>query len=302
MKTLTGLIAATVTPMNPDGSLKLDIIPAIVDRLVANDIGGLYVCGSTGEGPLLTTEERRAVAQAYVTAAAGRIPVVVQVGHTSNHEARGLAAHAASIGADALSALPPTYFKPDGMDMLIACLREVVSGAPDLPFYYYHIPKLTDVALDMTEMLRRGPEELPSLAGIKFSSYTQHEFQACVEQAGDKHTMLFGVDESCISGHALGAAGAVGSTYNFMAPLYHTAKAAYDAGNTKEAFALQADAGRIIRVMLAYKGMAGLKAAMKITGLDCGPCRLPLYSLSDEECAAFEKELSAVGFDQWAMK
>ncbi len=104
MKQLSGLIAATFTPMHEDGSVNLAPIPAIVDRLVNNEVGGLYVCGSTGEGPALTSAERRDVREAYVNATAGRIPVVVHVGHASYWEARDLAKHAAAIGADALQA------------------------------------------------------------------------------------------------------------------------------------------------------------------------------------------------------
>ena len=302
MKTLAGLIAATFTPMHEDGTINLEPIPAIVDRLVNNDVGGLYVCGSTGEGPALTSADRRDVAEAYVKATAGRIPVVVQVGHASNWEARDLAQHAAAIGADALSALPPTYFKPDSMDSLIACLSEVASGAPDLPFYYYHIPRLTDVTFSMAEMLRRAPEELPSLAGIKFSSFMQHEFQQCVNLAEGRHTMLFGVDESYVSGHALGAAGAVGSSYNFMAPIYHAARKAFDEGDAKRAFELQAEAGVLIRTMLSYDGMAGFKAMMRAIGHDCGPSRLPLRALDDAGRKALAADLEAINAKQWLMK
>ena len=302
MKSISGLVAATFTPMHADGTLDLDAIPAIVDRMVRYKLGGLYVCGSTGEGPLLTTEERKASAEAYVNAAAGRIPVIIQAGHASNREARGLAEHAAAIGADALSALPPIYFKPDSLEMLIACLKEVVSGAPDLPFYYYHIPTVTNVSFDIRAMLRTAPEQIPSFAGVKFSSHLLQEFQGCIDQVQGRYQMFFGVDDLCVSGHAVGASGAVGTTYSFMAPLFQKALAAYDAGNAKEAFALQVEAGRIVAKMLEFKGMAGLKAVMKMIGLDCGPCRLPLHTLSPEEYASLNVALEKLDFfEKWAM-
>lgn len=303
MKPISGLIAAAFSPMHVEGSLNLDAIPALVDRMVQYKLGGLYVNGSTGEGPILTTEERKATAEAYVNAAAGRIPVIIQVGHASNREARGLAEHAAAIGADALSALPPIYFKPDSLDMLIACLKEVVSGAPNLPFYYYHIPTVTNVSFDMRALLRSAPEQMPSFAGVKFSSHILPEFQGCVDQAQGRYQMFLGVDDLCVTGHSLGSSGAVGTTYGFMAPLYQKALAAYDAGNTKEAFALQVEAGRIVTLILEYKGMAGLKAVMKMIGLDCGPCRLPLHTLNDAECGKLKDALNQLGFfEKWAMR
>lgn len=303
MKTISGLIAATFTPMHADGSLNLEAVPLIVDRMVQYKLGGLYVNGSTGEGPVLTTEERKAAAEAYVLAAAGRIPVIVQTGHASNREARGLAEHAAAIGADALSALPPIYFKPDSLDMLVACLAEVVSGAPDLPFYYYHIPTVTNVSFDMRALLRAAPERIPSFAGVKFSSHMLPEFQGCIDQAQGRFQMFLGVDDLCISGHALGSSGAVGTTYSFMAPLFQKAMAAYDAGDAKGAFALQVEAGRIVALMLEHKGLAGLKAVMKMLGLDCGPSRLPLHTLSDAEYATLNVGLERLDFfEKWAMK
>ena len=302
MTSISGLIAATFTPMHADGTLNLDTVPALVDRMVQFNLGGLYVNGSTGEGPLLTTEERKAAAEAYVIAAAGRIPVIVQVGHASNWEARGLAEHAAAIGADAVSALPPIYFKPDSLDTLVACLKEIAVGAPNLPFYYYHIPTVTNVSFDMRALLRAVPDRIPSFAGVKFSSHLLQEFQGCVDQAQGRYQMYLGVDDLCVTGHSLGASGAVGTTYSFMAPLFQKALAAYDAGHTKKAIALQVEAGRIVALILEHKGMAGLKAMMKLIGLDCGPCRLPLHTLSDAECEKLKAGLEQLGFfEKWGM-
>ena len=137
---LSGLVAATFTPMRPDGSLHLAMVNPIVEHLIHSGVSGLYVCGSTGEGPLMSGDERKATAAAYVEATAGRLPVVVQVGHSSVVESRQLAAHAQQIGADAISAVAPYYFKPDSVGVLVDCLAEIAGGAPDLPFYYYHVP------------------------------------------------------------------------------------------------------------------------------------------------------------------
>ena len=110
MLKLEGLIAATFTPMNSDGSLALSRVAPMVDRLISDGVSGLYVCGSTGEGPSLSTQERFEVAASFVSASRGRVPVVVQVGHNSLAEAATLAAHAERIGAQAISATPPSYF------------------------------------------------------------------------------------------------------------------------------------------------------------------------------------------------
>jgi len=227
---LSGLVAATFTPFRADGALDLDRIPSVIDHVIKQGAAGLYVCGSTGEGPLLTTAEREAVAAATVKAARGRVPVVIQVGHNSLADARALAAHAQQIGADAISATPPGYFKPDSVDNFIDCLIDITAGAPQLPFYLYHIPVISGVKFDMLEFLRAAEQRLPSLRGVKFSDPNLHEMLACIEYGGGRYEILFGVDEMLLGGLAFGARGAVGSTYNFAAPLYLKVIAALDRG------------------------------------------------------------------------
>ena len=297
---LTGLVAAAFTPMRGDGSLNLDQVEPLVDHLADQRISGIYVCGSTGEGPLLTTEEREATAAAYVAAAAGRIAVVVQVGHASLGEARKLAAHARYIGADAISAVAPYYFRPDSVDVLLDCLAEIAAGAPDLPLYYYHIPTITGVGLDMVELLCRAGDRLPALVGIKYTSPLLDEMQTLCELQGGRFDVLHGRDEMLLAGLTVGIRGAVGSTYNFAAPLYHRLMDAYSAGNLEEARWCQALAVTMIRTILDRGGQAGLKAAMSLAGPDCGPARLPLRSFTREQTVELEAELKSIGFFDWA--
>ncbi len=295
---LTGLVAATFTPMHDDGSLNLDRVGPIVEHLIERQLAALYVCGSTGEGPLLTVEEREATAAAFVQAAAGRLPVVVQVGHSSVAEARRLAAHAQQIGADAVSAVAPYYFKPTSVDVLLSCLAEMTAGAPALPFYYYHIPAITGVALDPVELFNRAADRLPTLAGIKYTAPTLDEFQTLQSAAGGRYDVLHGRDEMLLAGLATGARGAVGSTYNFAAPLYHALIEAFDGGDVERARSLQATAVSMIRAIL-HHGQAGLKAAMGLFGPDCGPVRLPLVSLGRPAIEQLRADLEAIGVFEW---
>ncbi len=135
-----GLIAATLTPMTANGEVALDEVGPQIDRLISRGVSGLYVCGSTGEGISLTTAERKAVAEESIRCAAKRVPVLVQVGHNSLKEAAELAAHAASSGASAISATCPSYFKIGSCKVLVESMKVVADGAPNLPFYYYHVP------------------------------------------------------------------------------------------------------------------------------------------------------------------
>ncbi len=296
---LQGIIAAGFTPLEADGSVNLDRIPEVVDFLVGQPVDGLYVCGSTGEGPLLTTEERMAVAGAYVAAVGGRIPVVVQVGHSSLADARALAAHAGQIGADAISAVAPYYFKPGSTDVLLDCLAEITSAAPKLPFYYYHVPALSGVELDVVELLRQAPERVPSLVGVKYTAPMLDEMQQLIEFHGHRFDILHGRDEMLLSGLSVGAVGAIGSTYNFAAPLYRRVIAAFEQGDLQQAQQYQSLSIVMVRAIFECGGQAALKAAMNLVGPDCGPARLPLVSLSEEQVARLKHEFQAIGVFEW---
>jgi len=293
---LQGLVAAAFTPMHDDGSVNLEAVGPLVERLAADGVSGLFVCGSTGEGPLLTREERMATAAAYVEAARGRLPVVVHVGHASLAEARALAAHAQSIGADAISAAPPWYIRPATVDVLVDCLAEITAAADRLPFYYYHIPSLTGVNLDLCELLERAGDRIGTLAGVKYTAAEIDRYQQLVELNGGRFDILFGRDEMLLSGLAAGAQGAIGSTYNFAAPLYLRLIDAFRSGDMVTARRHQSLAVRAIHILLKHRGQPAFKAMMRLAGIDCGRCRLPHVSLDEGETEQLRAELEAIGF------
>ncbi len=293
---LTGLIAATYTPLHDDGSLNLAEIPKIVDYLEQRGIGGLYVCGSTGEGMSLTGDERRAVAEAYVAAAAGRLKTIVQVGHNSLAEARQLAAHALQIGADVISATAPSYFKVGTIEALVNCMAEIACGAPELPFYYYNIPSLTGAALDMVEFLTAASDRVPNLVGLKYTTPLVHEFQACLELDDKRFDVLWGCDEMLLSALVVGARGGIGSTYNIAAPLYGKLMKAFQQGDLPQARLLQLQSVHIIRTIYQHPFHSAMKEVLKMLGLDCGPCRLPHPRLTAAQVERLRHDLEEISF------
>jgi N-acetylneuraminate lyase len=296
---LTGLVPATFTPFDAAGNLNLPLIAPLVEHLLRDGVTGLYVCGSTGEGVSLTREERMAATEAFVAAAGGRVPVVVQVGHNSIAEARLLAAHAQAAGADAISATPPSYFRPPTLAALIASMAEIAGAAPALPFYYYHIPVMTGVTPNIAALLSEGPSSIPTLAGVKFSHTAVYDMQAALMVEEGRYNLLFGSDEMLLSGLCAGAHGAVGSTYNFAAPLYNRILAAFAAGDLPKAQELQAHAVAMVNVLVRHGGNTAIKAVMAFLGLDCGPVRLPQVGLEPPQAASLRAELEAIGFFTW---
>jgi N-acetylneuraminate lyase len=290
------LIAATFGTFQEDGSLNLAIIPSLVEKLIADGLTGVFICGTNGEGPNLTIEERMAVAEAYVKAVDKRMLVLVHVGHTSIAESRKLAAHAAQIGADAISSVAAFYFKPTSVQNLAESMAEIASAAPRLPFYYYHIPTLTGVGLDMIEFLRLGEELIPNLAGIKYTASTLHEYQACVNYQNGRFDILFGFDEMLLPALAVGAKGAIGSTYTYAAPLYLKVVELFGQGKIEEARQMQLQSVEMVRCLVKFPPIPAQRAIMKMQGFDLGTCRLPLKGLSEQDTVAFRASLDEMSF------
>ncbi len=299
---ISGLLAAPFTPMHPGGAIDTGRIPAMVDLLVNNGIKGIFICGSTGEGPSLTVSERKELAEAFVAAAAKRLKVFVHVGHNSLEDAMELARHAEQTGADFISATPPAYFKISTTEMLVQSLVSIASAAPGLPLYYYHIPSLTGVGLDMVDFLEKAGEKMPTLSGIKYTAPFVYEYQACLNYDGKKYDVLYGSDEMLLSALATGAKGFIGSTYNFIAPLYHDLISSFQAGDLEIAQDLQMRSVEIVRVINKYGGLRAQKAMMNLIGMDCGPVRLPLQLIKGQELKDMESDLQRTGFFEWASK
>jgi len=292
------LIAAPHTPFDEKGDLNLAVVERQAAHLRAAGVHGVLVAGSTGEGASLTTPERRRLAERWVATAKG-LRVVVHVGHASVREARELAGHATEIGADAICAAPPSWFPLNTAEELVRTCETIASGAPDLPFLYYHIPALSGVHVPMVRLLELAREIVPSFAGVKYTHLDAVDFQACVREHGSDYQLLWGCDELLVTGLQLGAHGAVGSTYNFAAPVYHRLLAAHAAGDAETARELQSRAALLVETLAQRGYSAAAKTVMKFLGVDCGPVRLPLPGLDAEDENALRGDLERIGFFDW---
>lgn len=297
---LTGMYPATYTPLKTDGSLNLAQIPRMVAYLVERGVSGIYVCGSTGEGMSLSTKEREAVAEAFVEAAGDRLTTIVQVGHNSLAEAKHLATHAYQIGADAVSATAPSYYPLTEAALLVDCMEEIAAVVPTLPFYYYDIPSMTGVEVDMVEFLRSGAERIPNLVGLKYTSLDIPEFQACLELEEGRFEVLWGTDEMLLSAMVVGGRAAIGSTYNIAAPLYKRLTEAFEKGDLEEARRCQSLSANLVRQISKYPFHPAMKFIMEINGIDCGPCRRPLGRLSIQHAESLRKDLEEIKYFEWS--
>lgn len=297
---LEGLVAATFTPFDAGGSVDLSLIPAVVDFLARNGVSGIYICGSTGEGPSLTMEERQEVTKSYIDAAKGRLTTVVHIGHTVLKDCQKLGAHAAACGADAISAVSPYYFKPVPLEALVEFMREAALSAEKLPFYYYHIPALTGMPIDPVAFLERGMDRIPNLRGMKYTDADLSTFSACQSLGDSRLDLLFGRDEMLLSGLAAGARGFVGSTYNLAPGLYRSILQAFEEGDLEKARSFQSKSISMIRAIVSVGGESAIKYPMHRHGLDCGQRRLPMKQLSEADRNEIDRRLDEIGFDDWS--
>lgn len=293
---LKGLITATFTPMDENGNIKLSAIDKYADLMASSGMIGVFVCGTTGESLSLTTQERKSILEKWVQASNGRFKVIAHVGSNCQVEAVELAQHAASIGADAIGAMAPCFFKPGTVDALVSYFAPVARAASELPFYYYNMPSMTGVSLPVATFLSEGKKVMPNLVGTKFTHNNLMEMGECMALDNGEFEVLHGYDEILISGLVFGVVAGVGSTYNYLPEVYHGIFKAAERGNYAKARELQMKSIEIVEIIIKYGGgVRGGKAIMNLIGIECGPCRLPITPFTDEEYASLKVDLQNFG-------
>ena len=294
---LTGLIAAAFTAFDDDGTLNLEPVAAHSALLARNGVSGVFVCGTTGEGVSMTTDERMRCLERW-HAERGVLKVIAHVGHNSIGDARALAAHAEKVGVDALSTVGPSLLRPAAIEDLVDWCASVASAAPSTPYYYYHIPILTGLRFDMHRFLRLASTRIPTFAGLKFTDENLMEFSRCVDFEGGRYNMLWGRDEILLAGLAAGAHGAIGSTYNYSAPVYRRVIEAFERGDMTAA----ANEMRLVRdsiqVLVDFGGLPAGKAMLALCDVDCGTVRLPLRTLSPDRVDALRAALFNIDWER----
>ena len=293
-----GLVAATFTPFLDDRARTFNppVIEAYVDWLNSTGVQYVYASGTTGESVKLTTAERLEQAQVYVTALRKfpSMKLIVHVGAECLADAIAMAANAEKIGADAIAAMPPSFFKPASVEALSAHMSAIAMAAPSLPFYYYHIPSMNNVIFPMYDLvLEMEKTGAPNFVGIKYTGlYQSPSFMDVAKIIGyknNKYEVLCGRDEMMIEALAAGITGFVGSQYNYAGDLYNSIRYAWQKGDIKRARELQLAAIHLLDVALDTlpKTADGPKSVMSFV-LPIGQARLPNLPVSSEEMATLK--------------
>ncbi|XP_063058046.1 N-acetylneuraminate lyase [Engraulis encrasicolus] len=298
-KNLTGLVAATFTPLTSQGEINLPVIEPYVDYLVSKQgVRKVFVNGTTGESVSLSLDERKRLVEEWCQKGKDKLEaVIVHVGCSSLKDCKDLARHAAETGAHGIGLISPSFFKPPNADALRKFLQEVSAEAPALPFYYYHLPAMTGVKVRASEVMEGIKDMIPSFSGVKFSDSDLLDFGQCVHKNPDHWSYLYGVDEQLLAALALGADGAVGSTYNYMGSHMNKVLDAFHSGNLEKARKYQFQMQEVL--LFAIKNGFGLAMNKKImsdlSGLSLGHPRLPLVPCDPAKAQTVVQKILSMG-------
>ncbi len=281
--------SALITPTRADESLNLDALEEIVDLQIKDGVEGFYCCGSSGEGLLLTLEERKQVVEHTVRAAAGRVPVIAHVGTIRTRDVIELADHAMKAGAMAVSMIPPYYYK-FSMDEIMGYYEQVIEALPGLPAIVYNIPQFTGVEFNKDNAGRLLAN--PNIVGIKHTSTNLYSLER-MGQAFPGKALINGFDEQFIAAYAMGAAATIGTTVNLFAPLFLKAREAFQAGDMAAAYRWQHAINHRVEETVKIGIFNAMKYGWTLRGVDCGFCRSPFKPL-DQEARAVMEQLMAL--------
>ena len=285
IKKYQGVIPAFYACYDAEGNISVEGVKSLTRHLIAKGVKGVYVGGSSGECIYQHPDERKKLLEAVMSEAKGKITVIAHVGCNNTADSVELAAHAESVGADCIAAIPPIYFHlPDRA--VAKYWSDIASAAPNTDFIIYNIPQLAGTGLNSS--LLRTMLSVPNVIGVKNSSMPIQD----IEMWRDEGAIVFnGPDEQLLSGLAAGAVGGIGGTYAVMPELYERIYALVRAGDIIPARAIQDACCHIIYKMCSGQGnmYAMIKEILRLRGApDIGSVRAPLYPLQpgDEAIAA----------------
>lgn len=292
IKKYEGIFPAFYACYDEKGEICPETIEKYTEWLIEKGVNGVYVGGSSGECIYQSVAERKLVLESVIKASRGRLTVIAHVACNNTKDSMELAAHAESVGADAIAAIPPIYFKLPPY-AITKYWNDISSAAPNTDFIIYNIPQLAGVALTvpiLREMLKN-----PRVVGVKNSSMPTQDIQQFKDEGtrGGREFVVFnGPDEQVISGRIIGADAAIGGTHSVMPELFVKLNQLFDAGDLVTAKELQYDINNIIYTLVTGKGClyALIKEILKKrAGIDMHGVREPLYPIVDEDFEIVDK-------------
>lgn len=285
IKDIKGVIPALLTPFDQEENLDEKGLRALISKLIEDGVHGLYITGSTGEGFLMDQEERKRAVEITMDEVKGRVPVMVHVGAISTKLSLDLTRHAADAGADAISSVPPFYYKFSEKE-IVAYYKELAEATP-LPMIVYNIPLAGLMGYSTILELAK----VPNIKGIKYTASTHFEITRLKQDLGDSFMVYSGADEMALSGLLAGSDGIIGSTYNALSDTFLAIYENHQSGNLLKANEIMQEAVAVIMQMLSYGSlMSLLKAINRWRGVPAGYARKPFTNFTPEQEEDMKKD------------
>ncbi|MCM8762292.1 MAG: dihydrodipicolinate synthase family protein [Candidatus Omnitrophica bacterium] len=287
-KQFYGVYAALLTPFNEKGEVCKKRLKGLVRFLISKDINGLYICGGTGEGPSMDVDERKYVVEAVKEDAGNNIRLIVHIGGSLNTKsAIELARHSEKMKIDAISSIPPIYYRIGFKE--VYKYYKAVAESTSLPFFIYYIPATTGITLSNDEILKFL--DIENIVGLKYTHPDMYLLQDLIIKAKGKWIAFSGPDELFLPALTMGAVGCIGSTQNVLPEIFIEIYKSFKEGDIKRAMELQRRITVAVSLLKKYGGITSWKVALKFRGIDAGYGRSPMREkLSKEEENALYKE------------
>jgi len=286
-KILYGVFAALLTPFDEKGKVSRNMLKRHVKFLISKGIDGLYICGGTGEGLLMSVEERKFVAELVKETAGDKVKIISHIGCLNTKDAIELAKHAEKIKLDGLSSIPPIYFKYSFEE--IYNYYKNIAEATSLPFLIYYIPSTTGVILSNDKIAELS--KIKNIIGLKYTDTNFFILQELLLKVEGKWIAFSGSDEMFLPGLTMGTVGCIGSTQNVLPEIFVDVYRNFKEGNIKKAMELQKRITVAVSLLKRYGGLYAWKTALKFRGINAGFCREPVKGkLNEKEEKILKKE------------
>lgn len=282
---LKRIYSALILPTNADESVNYDALRRLVRMQLADGVEGFYCCGSSGEGLLLTLDERKRIVETVLDEVAGQVPVIAHIGTIRTADVIELARHAASSGCAAISMIPPYYYKFT-MDEICGYYEDTIAAVPEMPVILYNIPQFTGIEFSKQNASRLLDN--PNIVGIKHTSTNLYSLERMATAYPDK-LIINGFDEQYLAALSVGASATVSTTANLFAPLFVAIRKAYTEQRMADARDLQRQLNDRVEALVGASIFPATKYGCTLRGVDCGACRKPFAPLTQEAKQAVER-------------
>ena len=292
----TGVMPALVTPLDKRGRVKIEAVKKLIDDNLKTEVTGFYAVGGTGEGVLLNISQRKAMAEAVIEANAGRGKIIIHTGSINSSEVMELTRHATEIGADGVSAVPPSIYFGYTLEETVAFYKEMAANT-DLPLIVYANPQ-TSAGADVNRMMELLLD-VENICGAKDTRGDYYKMWKLKQCNGGDINVINGPDDTFLCGLTVGADGGIGSTYSLMPELFVDLYRKFKAGDIVAAQEVQNHLNRIIGVLIGWADgnvIRPVKESLRLSGYDVGCACLPAMEYSPEKLAAFKAAMEAAGY------